>query len=78
LNVNYSGLSGFGAYLVHPKWEVFARYDYIDQALNTQSGNMALAGVQYQPESNLVMALNFRTFWPSQIHQLYFSFGAKF
>ncbi len=77
-NVNYSGLSGFGAYLVHPKWEVFARYDYINQALNTQSENMALAGVQYQPESNLVMALNFRTFWPSQIHQLYFSFGAKF
>jgi hypothetical protein len=71
-----SGLSVFGAYTINPKWEVFARYDYLTS--NTldgdedpwnfnrtgviANGSMVIGGLQYKLSKGVNLALNYRTY----------------
>lgn len=74
---NLSGFSVFGTYIVNPKWEVFARYDYlksnkVDDATepwNGKDGSMVLGGVQYKPIKNVSFGLNYRTFLYKDLDQ---------
>jgi opacity protein-like surface antigen len=74
----YSGASFFAAYKIKPEWEIFARYDYVDNSPVIQFGNIYVAGLQYQPEKNLMISLNYRFWQPTDIQQVYLNFGAKF
>lgn len=71
-----SGISVFGTYIIDPKWEVFARYDYLTS--NTlegdvdpwnyekvgayANGSMVMGGLQYKISKGVNLALNYRTF----------------
>lgn len=78
IETEYSGASGFASYYVNPKWEIFARYDYVDNSPVVEYGNVVIAGVQYKPEKNLYLSINYRHWLPSEIKQIYFNLGAKF
>ncbi len=78
INQTYSGASAFASYRFLPKWEVFARYDYVKDAPIVKDGALYLGGIQYQPEKNLFLSLNYRFWQPTDIQQIYLNFGAKF
>ena len=78
LDINYSGVSSFVSYNLNPKWELFARYDYVDNSPIIQYGNVLVGGLQYQPEENLFLSFNYRHWLPSEVQQIYFNLGAKF
>jgi len=75
---HYSGTSGFISYNINPKWEVFARYDYVDQSSVAQYENVYVGGFQYQPQDQLFLSLNYRYWSKAEIQQIYFNLGAKF
>lgn len=66
---NFGGYSFFGTYIIHPKYEVFARFDNVVSntlAGQTQSWNIAregqayIAGIQYQPVKTVNFSLNYQ------------------
>ncbi len=77
-DLEYSGASLFTTYKFLQQWEVFARYDYVDNSPITTYGNVYLLGVQYQPDKHLMMSLNYRFWQPTDVRQIYLNFGAKF
>jgi opacity protein-like surface antigen len=74
-DLEYSGASVFTTYNINKQWEVFARYDYVDNSPVIQYGNLYLLGLQYKPEKNLTIALNYRFWQPTDVQQLYLNFG---
>jgi opacity protein-like surface antigen len=77
-SVDYSGFSIFSMYELTDKWEIFGRYDYVDNSSVVKINNTYIAGVQFQPEKNFFMSINYR-FWSStEVQQLYFNVGVKF
>ncbi|MGE5382940.1 MAG: hypothetical protein ACM3PX_05900 [Omnitrophica WOR_2 bacterium] len=66
---NLSGFSVFGTYIFNPKYEIFARYDYLksntlegeNMHWSTKDGSLVMAGIQYRPIKNVNFALNYRT-----------------
>ncbi len=77
-NTNYSGASIFGSYKFTPKWEFFARYDYVDNSAVAQNEKLYIGGFQYQPFKSLYLSLNYRYWQKSEIQQIYFNLGARF
>ena len=77
-SIDYSGLSTFGYYNVTPKFQVLARYDYVDNSPVIQLENVYIGGFQYKPKKNLFLSLNYRYWQKSEIQQVYFNLGAKF
>lgn len=77
-DVKYSGVSGFFSYKIRPKWELFGRYDYIDNSPIVEYGNVLVGGFQFQPEKNLFLSINYRHWMPTGKQQVYFNLGAKF
>jgi len=75
---HYSGVSGFASYNIDPKWELFARYDYVDQSAIVEYENVYVAGFQYQPQKQLFLSINYRYWSKAEIQQIYFNLGAKF
>ena len=74
----YSGFSIFAMYDITNKFEVFGRYDYIDNSKVIRLNNTCVAGIQYEPEKNLFLSLNYR-FWSAlEMQQVYFNMGVKF
>ncbi len=72
-NRNLWGYSFYSLYRFAKKWELFARYDYLtsktlkgeDYGWNyATDGSALLAGVQYQPESFIKVALSYRDWVP--------------
>ncbi|MGE5317267.1 MAG: hypothetical protein ACM3ME_04670, partial [Chloroflexota bacterium] len=71
-----SGISVFGTYIIDPKWEVFARYDYLtsntlegadnpwnfDKVGAYANGSMIMGGLQYKVTKGVNLALNYRTY----------------
>ncbi len=78
LPTEFSGVSAFASFDVNSKINLFTRYDYVDKSPIVTYGNMALLGIQYQPEKNFFLSLNYRFWLPNQVQQLYFNIGAKF
>jgi len=78
LATEFSGVSAFASVDISSKINLFTRYDYVDNSPIVKFGNMALLGIQYQPEKNLFLSINYRYWLPNQVHQLYFNVGAKF
>jgi hypothetical protein len=67
------GYSFYSLYRFAKKWEVFGRYDYLtsktlsgeDYGWNySKDGSALLAGIQYQPESFIKIALSYRDWVP--------------
>lgn len=77
-NTKYSGASAFVLYNITDKWEIFTRYDYVDNSPIAQNESVYIGGFQYQPQKQLFLSLNYRYWSNSQIQQLYFNIGAKF
>jgi len=76
--VIFSGVSAFAMYNVTPKWEIFGRYDYVDNSGIVKLNNTYVTGFQYKPEKNLFISVNYRYWSSSEISQIYFNVGAKF
>ena len=74
----FSGVSAFAMYNVTPKWEIFGRYDYVDNSGIAKLNNTYVTGFQYQPEKNLFLSVNYRYWSSSEISQIYLNVGAKF
>ena len=74
----FSGISAFAMYNITPKWEVFGRYDYVDNSGIVKLNNTYVTGFQYQPQKNLFLSVNYRYWSSSEISQIYFNVGAKF
>jgi len=82
-NVNFTttdflGVSAFTSYNLNPKWELFARYDYVDNSPISRYENVYIGGFQYKPQNNLFLSINYRYWSNSNIQQIYFNLGAKF
>ena len=77
-DINYSGFSTFTYYNFTPKFQVLARYDYVDNSPVIQLENVYIGGFQYKPKKNLFLSINYRYWQKSEIQQLYFNLGAKF
>jgi len=67
------GFSIYSCYRFIKKWEVFTRYDYLTSKTLTgenygwnysKDGSALLAGLQYQPETFLKIALSYRDWVP--------------
>jgi hypothetical protein len=70
------GISVFGTYIFNPKFEIFARYDYLNKEMplpygppqqpierwDYKKGSLIMGGVQYKPVKNVNLSLNYRTF----------------
>ncbi len=78
INKIYSGTSAFILYQLTPKYELFGRYDYVDNSPVASYENIFVGGIQFTPESNLFLSVNYRYWEKSEIQQLYFNLGAKF
>jgi len=78
LNIEYSGVSTFAMYNITNKWEIFARYDYVDNSPIVKYENVFVGGFQFKPQKNLFLSLNYRYWENSEIQQLFFNLGAKF
>lgn len=68
---NLGGISVHGTYFISPKYEVFARYDWLKSNKLTgdehewnynKDGSFIIAGLQYKVTRNVNFALNYRTF----------------
>lgn len=73
-----SGFSVFGAYIINPRWEVFARYDYLtsntldeaenpwnyvdDKATAYSNGSLIMGGLQYKITKGVNTSINYRTY----------------
>jgi len=77
-DTKYTGISGFLLYNITDKWELFTRFDHIDNAPTCKHESIFIGGFQYQPEKNLFLSLNYRHWNKSAIRQLYFNVGVKF
>ncbi len=77
-DVIYRGFSGFLLYNITDKYELFTRFDYLDNAPSTNHESIFIGGFQYQPIKNLFLSLNYRHWHKSAIRQLYFNVGVKF
>lgn len=79
-NSDFWGLSSFISLSVSPKFDVLARYDYINRSApqNLSHEHFLLAGVQYNPIKNLNCSVNLRHLGGSERTSIYFSFGASF
>jgi len=75
---DYSGVSLYSTYKFSSKWEVLARFDYIEKGLNINSGKYVIVGFQYKAWEILETSINYRYFMPGEIHQIYANFGLKF
>lgn len=74
----YSGVSVFGFYKLTPEWEVFSRFDFVQNSSVVKNGSVVVTGIQYQPEQNLFFSVNYRYWMPTDIQQVYLNVGAKF
>jgi len=74
----FSGMSTFLMYNITDKWELFARYDYVDNSKVVKNENVYIGGFQYQPQKNLFLSLNYRYWSKAEVQQIYFNLGAKF
>lgn len=74
----FSGVSAFAMYNVTPKWEIFGRYDYVDNSTVAKLNNTYVAGFQYEPQKNLFLSVNYRYWSSSEVSQIYLNVGAKF
>ncbi|GAB4323136.1 MAG: hypothetical protein Kow00127_15830 [Bacteroidales bacterium] len=77
---DYYGFSVFGGVRVLEKTDLILRWDRLTRSLGNESSDTDyfIAGVQYQPEKMLNMALTYRYFSEGDIPMLYFSMGLKF
>jgi hypothetical protein len=79
-NSEYYGISSFGSYSFNEKFDVLARYDYINKSstLSIDKGHFILSGVQYKPHKNLSCSINLRALNPGEKYWVYTSFGVSF
>lgn len=82
-NVNYTskeiwGFSVYAMYKFMKKFEVLARYDYLQDIVLYKDNQCLIAGLQYEPAKNYFLSLNYRDYQPSKTSMIYFNFGAKF
>ncbi len=77
-DIHYSGVSAFLYYNITDKFELFGRYDYIDNSPIVNYENVYIGGFQFKPEKNIYLSINYRYWVKSEIQQLYFNLGAKF
>jgi hypothetical protein len=77
---DYSGFSIFGGWNFIGKFDVLARWDYlqIKTLTNTDHLNYYILGVQYEPVKMFTMAANFRYLSFEELPSVYVSFGLKF
>ena len=77
-NFHYSGFSTFTYYNITDKFEIFARYDYVDKSPVISYENVYVGGFQYKPKKNLYLSINYRYWEKSEVQQIYFNLGARF
>lgn len=74
----WSGFSGFMAYNITDKYEVFYRYDYVDKSKYLEYSSYHIVGVQYKPIENFFTSVNYRFHSVSEYSLIYLNFGLKF
>lgn len=79
-NMDYSGLSFYGAYAISTKIAVLGRYDYLFKSMpeETTSLDYYIVGVQYEPASKFTTSVNFRYYSVDALPFIYANFGLKF
>ena len=77
-NTSYSLISIFSYYNISKKYQIFARYDYVDKSKILEYNSYYIAGVQYSPAKNFYIAANYRYFSTNKNNMLYLNFGLKF
>jgi len=77
---DYSGFSVFGGWNFIGKFDVLARWDYLQIATpgNTDVYNYCILGFQYEPVKMFTMSANFRYQSFEELPFIYASFGLKF
>lgn len=72
LNHDIDGMSLYGTYIITENWEIFGRYDRMVSNLEENSevpwniyrdGSAVIAGVQYQVNKNINLAMNYRDWY---------------
>lgn len=82
-NVNYTskdvwGYSAYAIYRFGKKFDFLFRYDSYQDVYLFLDNQYIIAGLQFEPEKNYFLSLNFRDQQPSKSSMLYLNFGAKF
>jgi hypothetical protein len=71
-NHDFNGMSIYGTYILNDKWELFGRYDRLVSNMEEnseipwniyQDGSAIIAGIQYQVNTNINLALNYRDWY---------------
>lgn len=72
VNHNINGMSVYGTYIINNNWEFFGRYDRLVSNLEesnevpwniNRDGSAVIAGIQYQVNNNIHLALNYRDWY---------------
>jgi hypothetical protein len=79
-NNQYYGVSSFSSVKLTNKFDILARYDYINKSntLNIEKGHFLLGGVQFTPHKNFFCSLNIRSLNPGEKFWIYSSFSVSF
>jgi len=77
---DYSGFSVFGGWNFIGKFDVLARWDYLEKRIagNRDVYNYYIVGFQYEPVKMFTTSVNFRYLSHEEIPFIYASFGLKF
>lgn len=77
---DYSGFSLFGGWNFIGKFDVLARWDYLQMKtpFDTDHQNYYIIGCQYEPVKMFTMAVNFRYLSLGELPFVYANFGLKF
>lgn len=79
-NRNYYGISTFGSIVLSPRFDVIARYDYINRSdiWAVDKAHFLLGGVQLKLHKNLLTSVNVRSLLPDKKFWIYTNFGLSF
>ncbi len=75
---DYSLISVFSYYDITKKYQIFARYDYVEKSKHLEKNSYIIAGLQYSPAKGFYVSGNYRFFSTGEHNILYLNFGIKF
>ena len=71
------GLSSFACYDFTKAWQIFYRFDYLDDTSQEKAIQYHIAGIQYKPAETFYISANYRYFNVEKTNMIFVNFGLK-